>query len=103
MNGRAKTAGSWRSWLHDGRWALLFVGVLLACVATGVLRNDNAQQMRGLYQQLGQAQQLQDQLQEEHSRLLLEKGAHSSLLKVEQIARDELDMAFPVHMDEVAP
>ena len=85
------------------RWPICVAGLLVASVGTGIAVNESAQDMRTLYQDLGQAQVQQDALQEEHSRLLLEKSAYSSLPQVEKIARTELNMVFPERMDEVSP
>ena len=85
------------------RWAAgaAFMALLAGVVFTGLARNDSAQDMRGLYEELSVAQEQQDELQAQHSRLLLEKSAYSSLLQVEKVALNDLNMVFPANTDEV--
>ena len=68
----------WRSTIRPVlgqlRWPVCALVLLVACIASGVAVNNSAQQMRTLYQDLGKAQSQQDALQEQHSRLLLEKS-----------------------------
>lgn len=84
-------------------WALagLFVILLIVIVSSGLAVVDNADDTRRLYQQLGATQQQQDELLAEHSRLLLERAALSSLQNIEQVAQTELDMEFPEQIGEV--
>ena len=63
---------------------------------------ESATQTRSLYQQLGETQSAQDQLLEEHSRLSLERSTLSSLQKIEEVARDSLDMDFPEAIEGIA-
>ena len=80
-----------------------FAVLLGLVVVSGLWRTSSAQEMRSLYQELGVAQERQDELQAQHSRLLLEKSAYSSLLNVEKVARDDLHMVFPEQVAEVKP
>ncbi|MEM7096894.1 MAG: cell division protein FtsL [Pseudomonadota bacterium] len=72
-------------------------------LGSGLWRSSNAQEMRSLYQELGVAQERQDELQAQHSRLLLEKSAYSSLMQVEKVAVNDLQMVFPEKVTEVQP
>lgn len=82
-------------------WMLTFSALLAAIVLSGLSLVDQAHQMRGLYTGLAEVQQLQDGLLEEHSRLMLERGALSSMQQVEVVAESELDMHFPEALGEV--
>ncbi|MEM9620226.1 MAG: cell division protein FtsL [Pseudomonadota bacterium] len=88
---------STRLWLAVG-----LLGVLLAAiVSTGLGIVTNAQETRQLYHQLGATQQQQDALLADHSRLLLERAALSSLQNIEQVAQNELEMEFPEQVGQV--
>lgn len=53
------------------------------------------QQSRALTAQLEQAQRHRDELRYEQERLLLERGAWSAYSRIEQVAREQLDMRAP--------
>jgi len=80
-------------------WMVGFVAVLAAIAVSGIGRVNAAHDMRGLYGRLGEVQHTQDRLLEEHSRLMLERGALTSMQNIEAVAQTELGMQFP---DEVA-
>lgn len=82
-------------------WFGAFVGLLLIMVVSGLSVVRHADEMRRLYQAAGDVQREQDNLLSEHSRLLLERSAMTSMQNVEQIAESELDMLFPTQMGEV--
>ena len=84
-----------------GMWALSFAGLLAAVGISGLSLVEQAHEMRGLYGALANVQRQQDQLLEEHSRLMLERGALSSMQQVEAVAEAELDMHFPEDLGEV--
>lgn len=82
-------------------WALAFVGLLFAITATGLHTVSSAHDMRGLYGSLDEVQREQDALLEEHSRLMLERGALTSMQNIEEVAASELDMQFPDGVGQV--
>ena len=81
-----------REWV----WVVTFVVTLMAIATSGLAVVNDAHETRGLYQALGETQQQQDELLADHSRLLLERGARSSLQNIEEVAQRELNMQFPV-------
>ena len=83
-------------------WFAAFTALSIAIILSGLAVVDSATQTRSLYQQLGETQSAQDQLLEEHSRLSLERSTLSSLQKIEEVARDSLDMDFPEAIEGVA-
>ena len=82
-------------------WALAFVCLLIAIGATGLRTVGAAHDMRGLYGSLGEVQREQDALLEEHSRLMLERGALTSMQNIEEVAASELGMEFPSAVGQV--
>jgi len=86
-----------RLWSFAG----LFIVLVIAILSSALAVVQNADNTRKLYQQLGETQQQQDALLAEHSRLLLERAALSSLQNIEQVAQTELDMEFPEQIGEV--
>ena len=82
-------------------WVMSFVGLLVAIGISGLSLVERAHEMRGLYGALGNVQRQQDELLEEHSRLMLERGALSSMQQIEVVAETELDMHFPDDIGEV--
>lgn len=93
----AKAAPSLRA-----SWFAAFTALSLAIIVSGLAVVESATQTRSLYQQLGETQSAQDQLLEEHSRLSLERSTLSSLQKIEEVARDSLDMDFPEAIEGIA-
>ena len=81
-------------------WALAFGLLLVAITATGLRNVDAAHEMRGLYGRMGDVQREQDGLLEGHSRLMLERGALTSMQSVEEVA-GELGMKFPDEVGQV--
>ena len=79
-------------------WPGMFVVLLVVITASGLYNVDAAHAMRGLYGSMGEIQREQDGLLEEHSRLMLERGALTSMQNIEEVAASELGMQFP---DEV--
>jgi cell division protein FtsL len=77
-------------------WYFGFVLTLGAIALSGIAVVSGAHDMRTLYQQLGEVQREQDALLADHSRLMLERSARSSLQSIEEAARGELGMEFPV-------
>ena len=82
-------------------WIISFAGLLVAIVVSGLSLVDQAHEMRGLYGALADVARQQDGLLEEHSRLMLERGALSSMQQVEAVAETELGMHFPDDLGEV--
>ena len=82
-------------------WTLAFAALLGAITLSGLTAVENADRMRELYQQSGEVQRAQDRLAAEHTRLLLERGALSSLASIEEIAEAELGMKFPEQVERV--
>jgi cell division protein FtsL len=73
-------------------WAVAFGLLLVTITATGLSSVDSAHDMRALYGRMGEVQREQDGLLEGHSRLILERGALSSMHSVEEVAASELGM-----------
>ena len=82
-------------------WVVAFGVLLVAITATGLNRVDSAHDMRGLYGRLGEVQREQDGLLEGHSRLMLERGALTSMHSIEEVAQSELGMKFPDQVGQV--
>ncbi|QKX15703.1 cell division protein FtsL [Microbulbifer sp. YPW1] len=80
-------------WLLVGLWGLLMVSAL------GVVHT--TQQSRALTAQLEKAQHHRDELRYEQERLLLERGAWSAYSRIEQVAREELQMRAPTPAERV--
>ncbi|MBB5212169.1 cell division protein FtsL [Microbulbifer hydrolyticus] len=74
-------------------WMLLMVSAL------GVVHT--TQQSRALTAKLEQAQRHRDELRYEQERLLLERGAWSAYSRIEQVAREELNMRAPTPAERV--
>ena len=90
--------------LSLGVWSLLAVVVLLAVVlASGIALVKGAHEQRSLHTALDQSQKKQNRLLAEYSRLLLERSTFAGLQTVEVVAIQELQMAFPDEIQEVAP
>ena len=92
--GRAKAA---RFRTHGLKWgsAATLLALLACVVASGLLVVQRAHEVRQLHKGLEAVRHQQDRLLEEHSRLLLERGALSAYYNVERVARTELNMQFP--------
>jgi cell division protein FtsL len=82
-------------------WVLGFGLLLVAITVTGLRSVDAAHEMRGLYGRMGEVQREQDGLLEGHSRLMLERGALTSMQSVEEVAGSELGMKFPDQVGQV--
>ena len=67
--------------------------------ALGVVHT--TQQSRVLTAQLEKAQHHRDELRYEQERLLLERGAWSAYSRIEQVAREKLDMRAPTPAERV--
>lgn len=80
-------------WLLAGLWILVMVSSL------GVVHT--TQQSRALTAKLEQAQRHRDELRYEQERLLLERGAWSAYSRIEQVAREELNMRAPTPAERV--
>jgi cell division protein FtsL len=79
----------------------VFVFLLVAITASGLYSVDAAHVMRGLYGSMGEIQREQDSLLEDHSRLMLERGALTSMQNIEEVAASELGMQFPDQVGQV--
>ncbi len=82
-------------------WAGTFALLLGAIALTGLTLVGTAHETRGLYSSLGQVQHEQDKLLDEHSRLMLERGALTSMQNIEAVAQSELGMVFPEEVGQV--
>jgi len=82
-------------------WMGGFAVLLVAIASTGLQRVVAAHEMRALYGSLGANQHEQDALLEERSRLMLERGAISSMHNIETYAQTELGMHFPLGIGQV--
>ena len=81
--------------------AQLLLRLAFGLTVTGLSLVNAAHDMRGLYRQLGEVQREQDALLEEHSRLMLERGALTSMQNIEAVAQSQLDMRFPEDVGQV--
>ncbi len=88
---RQPVPGTERMW----PWIGGFVALLAFIAISGLSVVQGAHDMRDLYRQLGEVQREHDTLLADHSRLLLERGARSSLQNIEEVAQRDLDMEFP--------
>ena len=86
---------------YPKRLLIAFIILLVLITVVGVTQVYQAQDVRRLYQQLSETQVEQDKLLAEHSRLLLEHSAHTSLSNVERHALEELQMQFPAEVSQV--
>lgn len=98
--GRAKAA---RLYTHGLRWgsAATLLALLACVVASGLLVVQRAHEVRQLHKGLEAVRHRQDHLLDEHSRLLLERGALSAYYNVERVAQTELNMRFPDQVRQV--
>ena len=83
------------------RLLVAFIVLLILIAAVGITQVYQAQDVRRLYQRLSETQVEQDKLLAEHSRLLLEHSAHTSLSNVERHALQKLEMQFPSEVNQV--
>ena len=83
----ATNSGSVNKWWLVGLWGLAMVSAL------GVVHTTH--QSRVLTAQMEQAQRHRDELRYEQERLLLERGAWSAYSRIEQVAKEKLDMHAP--------
>ena len=74
--------------------------VLLVCgvVVTGLLILDQVRERQRIYNQILELRAQQEQLLAELTRLQIEQGSESSLDRVVEVARADMEMKFP---DEV--
>ncbi|WP_246068549.1 cell division protein FtsL [Microbulbifer harenosus] len=79
--------------MRGNRWLLVCLWGLVMLSSLGVVHT--TQQSRALTAQLEQAQRYRDELRYEQERLLLERGAWSAYSRIEQVARERLDMRAP--------
>lgn len=97
---RAKAA---RRRTHGLKWssAAVLLALLISVVASGLLVVQRTHEVRQLHKGLEAARQRQDRLLDEHSRLLLERGALSAYYNVERLAETDLGMRFPDQVQQV--
>ena len=81
--------------------AATLLALLAGVVASGLLVVQRAHEVRQLHKGLEAARHQQDRLLDEHSRLLLERGALSAYYNVERVAQTELRMRFPDQVRQV--
>ncbi len=82
-------------------WMIATAVVAVCIVGSGLKLVEAGDETRQLYSDLGRVQAEQDALLAEHSRLLLERGALTSLSNIEQVAVEDLDMHFPETVAQV--
>ena len=82
------------------RWRLLLIGLLLACVWSGVAIVQARQQSRDLFAELVRLQAHRDEMDVEWGRLQLEQSAWARHGRIEKLARGRLHMHIP-RPDEV--
>lgn len=80
---------------------LLLAGLWLALVISALAVVNTTQRSRVLTAQLGDAQRQRDELRFEQERLLLEFSAWSAYNRIEQVAREKLDMQVPSITEQV--
>ena len=81
-------------WLGQGqRLIKIVLGVLLVISALGVVGASH--ETRSMYSELQALHKEQDDLESEYGKLLLEQSAWSNNTRVDEIARNELNMVPP--------
>ena len=83
-------------------WMLGGAAVYAALAASGIAVTGKTQEMRNLFATLTANQSRQDRLLQEHSRLLLERGALVSYQNVDRVAEEVLAMRFPEQVERIA-
>lgn len=83
------------------RHLLLFAGLLVLVMASGIRVALVSHDVRLLHGELQAAQKIQDEHLSAYSRLLLERGALSSYQNIERLAEVELAMHFPQEVERV--
>ena len=76
-------------------WLIVALCGLVGSSVTGSLVVDRSNERRNLFIELTKNQIEQDELLQERTRLLIERGALSAYQNVDRIAIDELKMKFP--------
>ncbi len=74
---------------------LLFVVVFAAFVGSSAGVIYSAHKTRQMYRELQSLQRIQDDLDSEYEKLLLEQSAWARYVRVDQLAREELGMIAP--------
>lgn len=83
-------------------WRQLFVGALLVAVLVSALGVSlSAHITRQLFANLQQASLQRDELESEYEKLLLEQSAWASYSRLDQLARNDLNMRTPLTQDMV--
>ena len=82
-------------------WALVALAAYAATAVTGLQTARQAAELRGLYRQLSEGQQIEDRHLREYRLLLLERATLAGYQNVEPTARDELNMRFPADVVRV--
>ncbi|WP_340674143.1 cell division protein FtsL [Microbulbifer salipaludis] len=85
--------------VRANKWMLAVLWLLVMLSSLGVV--STTQQSRALTAKLEQAQRVRDELRYEQERLLLERGAWSAYSRIEQVAREELNMRAPAPDERV--
>lgn len=101
--GPASRAKAVRLRIRGLQWssAAVLLALLISVVASGLLVVQRTHEVRQLHKGLEAARQRQDRLLDEHSRLLLERGALSAYYNVERLAETDLGMRFPDQVRQV--
>jgi len=88
--------------VNDKRYLLFISALYLGIAVTGLYVSVGSQSMRALFQEMSDNQKYRDSLLAEHSRLLLERGTHSTYQNIDRVAEAQLDMKFPERLERVA-
>lgn len=85
-----------------GRFWLVFgLAAYAAAAVTGVQTALQSDEVRSYNQRLSDIQTAQDEHMTRHRLLLLERATFAGYLNVERVAREELDMRFPLPQEVV--
>ena len=90
------------STVNNKRYLLIVSALYLGIAVTGLYVAAGSQDMRALFQEMSDNQKYRDSLLAEHSRLLLERGTHSTYQNVDRVAEEQLNMKFPERPEGVA-
>ena len=82
-------------------WVIVGVAAYVAAAVTGLQTARQAAELRDMYRQLSEGQQIEDRHLREYRLLLLERATLAGYQNVEPIARDELNMRFPADVVRV--
>ncbi|MBB3059401.1 cell division protein FtsL [Microbulbifer rhizosphaerae] len=85
----------------SGKRILVVTALWLAAITSSLAVVYSTHRSRALTAELVEAQHTRDELRYEQERLLLERGAWSAYNRIEQVAREKLDMHVPAPEERV--